>query len=78
MLALTFANEADYDRIHASDRISIVDLANLAPGKPVCLEVKPSTGESWRTELLHTFTAEQIEYFREGSALNLMAKKRHE
>ncbi|KAJ5319583.1 uncharacterized protein N7506_012287 [Penicillium brevicompactum] len=77
MLALTFANEADYDRIHASDRISIVELASLAPGKSVSLEIKPSTGESWRTELLHTFTAEQIEYFREGSALNLMAKKRY-
>lgn len=71
MLALTFSNESDYDRIRASDKVSILGLENFAPGKPLKLHVN---GE-WEAELNHTFTLEQIEYFKAGSALNLMAKK---
>lgn len=71
MLALTFANEADYDRIRASDRVSILGLARLVPGKPLKLSVN---GE-WEADLNHTFTLEQIEYFKAGSALNMMAKQ---
>lgn len=71
MLALTFANEADYDRIQASDRLSILGLAGLESGKPVKLSVN---GE-WEAELNHTFTQEQFEYFKAGSALNMMAKQ---
>lgn len=71
MLALTFANEADYDRIRASDRVSILGLAGLVPGKPLKLSVN---GE-WEADLHHTFTLEQIEYFKAGSALNMMAKQ---
>jgi len=74
MLALTFANEFDYDRIKASDCVSIIGLAELAPGKPLTLQVKPIDRESWDAKLLHTFTPEQIEYFKAGSALNTMAK----
>ncbi|PYI16460.1 aconitase [Aspergillus violaceofuscus CBS 115571] len=73
MLALTFANEADYDRIHASDRVSIRGLAELAPGKNLTLQVTSAQGEIWEAELQHTFTEEQIGYFRAGSALNLMS-----
>lgn len=72
MLALTFANEADYDRIRASDRVSILGLRELAPGKPLVLSVN---GE-WEARLNHTFTFEQIEYFKAGSALNMMAKNK--
>lgn len=71
MLALTFANEADYDRIRASDRVSILGLAELTPGKPLVISVN---GE-WEAKLNHTFTLEQIEYFKAGSALNMMAKQ---
>ncbi|PYI09512.1 aconitase [Aspergillus sclerotiicarbonarius CBS 121057] len=71
MLALTFADESDYDRIRAADRVSIVGLNGLEPGKTLRLVVN---GE-WEAELNHTFTWEQIEYFKAGSALNLMAKK---
>lgn len=71
MLALTFADENDYERIRASDRISITGLADLTPGKPL----KMSINGEWEANLNHTFTPEQIEYFKSGSALNMMAKK---
>ena len=70
MLALTFANEVDYDRIRASDRISILGLAGLTPEKPL----KMSVNGEWEADLNHTFTLEEIEYFKAGSALNMMAK----
>lgn len=72
MLALTFANEADYDRIGAQDRISILGLAGLAPGQPLKMSVN---GGEWEADLNHTFTPEEIEYFKAGSALNMMAKQ---
>ncbi|OJJ79942.1 uncharacterized protein ASPGLDRAFT_69819 [Aspergillus glaucus CBS 516.65] len=68
MLALTLANEADYDRIWASHRVSIIGLAELAPGKPLTLQVKSIDGKSWEAKLSHTFMPEQIEYFKAGSA----------
>ena len=68
MLALTFADEADYDRIRAEDRVSILGLGGLEPGKRLRLLVN---GE-WEAELDHTLMWEQIEYFKAGSALNLM------
>lgn len=71
MLALTFANESDYDQIRASDRLSILGLAGLESGKPLMLSVN---GE-WEAELNHTYTQEQFEYFKAGSALNMMAKQ---
>ncbi|KAL4896925.1 hypothetical protein BDV59DRAFT_190829 [Aspergillus ambiguus] len=75
MLALTFADETDYDRIRASDTVSIIGLTELAPDKPLALLVSPLEGEQWEAKLYHTFTTEQIEYFKAGSALNLMSKK---
>ncbi|KAL4811839.1 putative aconitase [Aspergillus spinulosporus] len=74
MLAVTFADEADYDRIRASDRICITGLTAFAPGKPLIMKVKTVSGEVWEAPLMHTFTQEQIEYFKAGSALNLMAR----
>ncbi|CAG7959778.1 unnamed protein product [Penicillium nalgiovense] len=71
ILALTFADEADYDQIGASDRVSILGLAGLAPGK----SLKLSVNREWEALLNHTFTPEQIEYFKAGSALNMMAKQ---
>jgi aconitate hydratase len=78
MLAVTFAEEADYDRIRASDRISIMDLTAFAPGKPLTMRIQTDSGEDWEAPLMHTFTQEQIEYFKAGSALNVMAKRRNE
>lgn len=75
MLALTFVDDTAYDRIKASDRISIVGLAGLAPGKHVQLRISSKDGTSWVTLTKHTFTSEQVEYFKAGSALNVMASR---
>ena len=75
MLALTFAEEADYDRIKSSDTISIVGLDRFAPGKDLTIKIWPSGDEGllWGCRVRHSFTQEQIEYFKAGSALNLLA-----
>ncbi|KAH7215475.1 putative aconitase [Fusarium oxysporum] len=75
MLALTFVDDTAYDKIKASDRISIVGLAGLTPGKYVQLSISSKDGTSWVTETKHTFTSEQVEYFKAGSALNVMASR---
>jgi aconitate hydratase len=75
MLALTFVEQSDYDKIQPSDRISIVGLTALTPGKSLYLRVKSADGASWESEVKHNMTSEQIEYFKAGSALNLMAAR---
>jgi aconitate hydratase len=70
-LALTFQNPADYDRIRADDRISLVGLAGLAPGTPVDCRIKHADGTTETLQLNHTFSTSQLEWFRKGSALNL-------
>jgi aconitate hydratase len=72
MLPLTFANSSDYDRINSEDRVSIVGLTDFQPGQSLTLVVE-GKGDKWEAELNHTFNAEQLSYFRAGSALNLMA-----
>jgi len=72
LLPLTFANPSDYDKIRPSDKISLLDLKNLAPGKPVKAEVKHSDGKVDSIALNHTMNEQQIEWFRAGSALNRM------
>ncbi|XP_060600434.1 probable aconitate hydratase, mitochondrial [Ruditapes philippinarum] len=76
MLPLTFANSSDYDKIQPSDRISLLDLKSIAPGKPVTCEIKHENGSSEKIQLNHTLNAGQIEWFVAGSALNRMAEKR--
>jgi aconitate hydratase len=71
LLALTFQNPADYDRIRADDRLSLVGLQEMAPGQPVKCRVKHVDGSSETLGLNHTFSASQLEWFRKGSALNL-------
>lgn len=75
VLPLTFTNPADYDLIEASDRISLHDLASLAPGKPVKATIKHEDGSSVDIELKHSMNADQIEWFRNGSALNTLRAK---
>ncbi len=72
LLALTFADPADYDRIRADDRLSLVDLAGLAPGEPVDCQVRHADGTTETLKLNHSYTQSQIEWFRAGSALNLL------
>jgi aconitate hydratase len=71
LLALTFQNPADYDRIREDDRISLVGLAGLAPGKPVECRINHADGSAETVQLDHSFGASQLEWFRAGSALNL-------
>ncbi len=74
ILPLTFSNPADYDRVQEQDRLSLVGIKNLAPGKPVSLVLHHKDGKEETLSLNHSMTQEQIEWFKAGSALNLLAK----
>ena len=71
LLALTFSDPADYDRIQEDDRVSLVGLSELAPGKPVKAILHHSDGLVEELSLNHSFAEEQIQWFHVGSALNL-------
>lgn len=73
VLALTFANLSDYDRIQEGDQVSIKGLDSLAPGKQVEIEVKHASGETEQFSVNHSYNAEQIAWFKAGSALNLLS-----
>jgi aconitate hydratase len=75
LLALTFRDPADYERIREDDRLSLVGLAGLAPGKPVECRVAHADGTTETLWLQHSYTASQLEWFRAGSALNLFHGK---
>ena len=70
ILPLTFADPADYDRVREDDRVAIGPLADLAPGRPLRVTLTHADGATESFEVRHTFTAEQIDWFRAGSALN--------
>ena len=72
ILPLTFANPADYDRIQADDRMSLEDVDRLAPGRPLAVRIDHADGSQDHVQLDHTLTADQIEWFWAGSALNLL------
>lgn len=74
MLALTFVNESDYDLISEDDTFNFVDLVDFAPGKPLTIEVVHSDGTSNSVQVSHTYNEQQIDWFRAGSALNLISK----
>ena len=74
MLALTFANEADYDKIREDDTFNFTNLAAIAPGKPITIEVVHSDGSTDVIVANHTYNEQQIDWFRAGSALNLISK----
>jgi len=72
MLGLTFANEADYDKILEDDVINFLDLEQFAPGKQLTLEFIHSDGTKDIIMANHTYNAQQIDWFKAGSALNLI------
>ena len=79
VLALTFVNPADYDRIREKDRISVLGLASIAPGKTVTIELTHEDGSKERFEAGHSYNAKQLEWWRAGSALNwVVAKEKSE
>jgi aconitate hydratase len=73
MLALTFANEADYDKIQENDTINFLDLTEFAPGKLLTLEFVHADGSKDSILANHTYNDSQIGWFVAGSALNLIA-----
>jgi aconitate hydratase len=75
VVPLTFADPADYDRIEEDDRLGTEGLADLAPGQPVTVTVTKPDGETWTFEGNHTFSPEQIEWFKAGSALAMIRRQ---
>lgn len=72
VLALTFANPSDYDKIQQKDLLTIRGLKDLAPGKNLTLEVKHENGSIENIPVKHSYNTEQIKWFKAGSALNLI------
>ena len=75
MLGITFINENDYDLIQEDDTFHFVDLADFSPGKPLTIEVVHADGTKDTIMANHTYNAQQIEWYAEGSALNLIKKQ---
>ncbi|PLB50174.1 aconitate hydratase [Aspergillus steynii IBT 23096] len=74
MLPLTFSDPADYDKIQPTDTVDLL-CTELEVGKPMTLRVHPKDGAAYDVKLSHTFNESQIEWFKDGSALNTMARK---
>lgn len=72
MLGVTFVNEADYDKIQEDDTINFIDLESFSPDKNLTIELVHADGSKEQFEVAHTYNAQQIEWFRAGSALNLI------
>jgi aconitate hydratase len=72
MLGLTFANENDYDLIQENDTFNFVDLREFAPGRQLTLEISHDDGSKDTIKLNHTYNENQIDWYNEGSALNLI------
>ncbi|MEL4454483.1 aconitate hydratase [Lutimonas vermicola] len=75
MLGLTFANENDYDLIQENDTFNFVDLDQFAPDKQLTLEVEHDDRTKDIIKLNHTYNQNQIDWYKEGSALNLIKKE---
>jgi len=75
MLALTFNDKNDYNRILEDDTLDIVDLKNFTPGKSLTLKINHQDGTSEIFEVNHSYNHQQIEWFKAGSALNLIRLK---
>jgi aconitate hydratase len=75
MLGLTFANKEDYDKIEEDDVIDITGLTGFAPGKQLTAVLHHANGKIDKIKLNHTYNEQQIEWFKAGSALNLIRKQ---
>ncbi|NRB58716.1 MAG: aconitate hydratase [Winogradskyella sp.] len=75
MLGLTFANESDYDLIQEDDIFNFLDLNEFSPGKPLHIEIVHTDGSTDTIAVNHTYNDSQIEWYKEGSALNLIKKQ---
>jgi len=77
MLALTFNNEADYDKIQEDDKLSLVDIADFSPGRALTLQLTHADSTTEEIKVNHSYNAQQIEWFKYGSALNLIKEQNH-
>jgi aconitate hydratase len=75
MLALTFANKEDYDKIQEDDAIDIVGLTSFAPGQPLTVLLHHKDGSSDEIKVNHSYNEQQIEWFKAGGALNVIRKQ---
>jgi aconitate hydratase len=75
MLGITFANEADYELIQEDDTFNFVDLENFSEGQALTIEVLHADGSQDIIKANHTYNQQQIDWYREGSALNLIKKQ---
>ena len=75
MLGLTFSNEADYDKIQEDDTFNFTDLKTFAPGKQLTLEIEHADHTKDTILLNHTYNQQQIDWFKAGSALDLIRKQ---
>ena len=74
MLGLTFSNESDYDLIQEDDLFNFIDLESFSPEKQITIEIVHSDGSKDLIKADHTYNTQQIEWYKEGSALNLIKK----
>jgi aconitate hydratase len=75
MLGLTFANESDYDLIQEDDTFNFIGLKSFSPGKPLIIEAVHADGSLDLITVNHTYNQSQIDWYNEGSALNLIKKQ---
>jgi len=75
MLALTFADKSDYDKILEDDTIDVIGLTAFAPGKPLTLVLHHKDGSKEEISVNHTYNQQQIEWFKAGAALNIIRKQ---
>ncbi|MBS1682922.1 MAG: aconitate hydratase [Bacteroidetes bacterium] len=76
MLALTFADKTDYDKIREDDIFDITGLMTFAPEKQLTVVIHHSDGKIEKIQVNHTYNKNQIEWFKAGSALNAMGKSK--
>ncbi len=74
VLALTFADKADYDKVRENDDVDIVGLADFAPGKQLTVVLNHDDGSMDEIMAKHTYNQSQVEWFKAGSALNLIKR----
>jgi aconitate hydratase len=72
MLALTFANKADYEKVQENDSIDILGLTSFAPGKPLRIVLNHADGSKDEIVVNHSYNEQQIEWFKAGAALNII------
>ena len=74
MLALTFNNKEDYDKVQEDDTIDIIGLTDFEPGKSLTIILNHADGTSDSIIVNHTYNEQQIEWFKAGGALNIIRK----